>query len=194
MAHTIIVHTFFAQMPSLTLHRELHTHKFTWQTYRATPDQLTSLQAIDVLRVVPQQQSLVLQQPDEVVHGIGGVSARVELLCQGKEGSWVVAEEVNVEDGRRLGDAVLPEIVVQTCAWGPGGIYAILEVSEILVATCSTGNKHLATLLDPFFGFEGIAGGPSHFGLAAIQTHTHKHRRSTQEQELTEPDKQNVCL
>ena len=99
------------------------TYKFAAEdTYsRPTPNQLTSLQAIDVLRVVPQQQSLVLQQPDEAVHGVGGVPARVEFLRQGEEGPRVVAEEVDVEDGRRLGDVVLPEIVVETCAWGPGG-------------------------------------------------------------------------
>ena len=83
---------------------------------------LTSLQAINVLRVISQKQSLLLEQLDKVVNGVWLVASGIELLGQGEEWLWVVNKKGDVENGRGVRDFVLLEVVVETSAWGPNGI------------------------------------------------------------------------
>ena len=44
-----------------------------------------------------------MAEPDEGVGDRGAVFAWVELVCEGVEGQWVVAEEGDVENGFRIG-------------------------------------------------------------------------------------------
>jgi hypothetical protein len=81
---------------------------------------LTSLQAIDVLRIHTQQQVAVVQRLGKVVQVVGAVLATgVQLFGQGEKRSGVVLKIVNVENGLRVWDAVLLKIIVQPCAWSP---------------------------------------------------------------------------
>lgn len=79
---------------------------------------LTSLKSVNVLSVAPKQDSLVLEQPQEAVGQAGTEPARVQLLGQTEERSWVAVEVGSVKDGRGLGQLVLLEIVIQTTPWG----------------------------------------------------------------------------
>ena len=80
---------------------------------------LTSLQAINVLSVVPQQYSFLLQQTHKVVYSVGLVLARIELLGQSEERLRVPGEEANIKYGSGIRDPILLEVVIETSAWGP---------------------------------------------------------------------------
>lgn len=80
----------------------------------------TSLQAVDVLRVHAQELPLVVEQPHEVVCGVGLVVPRVQLLGQSEEGLWVAVEKVDLKYGLCVGQAVLLQVVIETAAWRPG--------------------------------------------------------------------------
>ena len=80
---------------------------------------LTSLQAINVLSVVPQQYSLLLQQMHKVVHSVGLVLARIELLGQSEERLRVSREKPNIKNGSGIRDPILFEVVIETSAWAP---------------------------------------------------------------------------
>lgn len=72
-----------------------------------------SLQRVDVLRVVALEQSLFVQQPDEVVT-VGRLEvARIQLFGQREKRFRFANEVVQFEDGRRIGKFVFAQIVVQ---------------------------------------------------------------------------------
>ena len=62
----------------------------------------------------------MVQHADEVVDVVGPVAAGVQLLGQGEEGTGVLGEVVDVEDGLRVRDAILFEVGVQPGSWGSG--------------------------------------------------------------------------
>lgn len=81
--------------------------------------QLTSLQPIDVLCVQPQEQPLVMEQPEKVVRGIRPVVPRVQLLGQGEKGLGVVKEEIEFKNGLRVRDVVFLELAIKPDLWRP---------------------------------------------------------------------------
>lgn len=87
-----------------------------WREEQAGQLSLTLLQPVDVLRVHAQQQAFVMEHADEVVDVVGPVVAGIQSLCQGEEWQWVVGEVVDVEDGLRVGDAVLLQLGIQACS------------------------------------------------------------------------------
>lgn len=80
---------------------------------------LTALQAVNVLGVQAQQQALLMQHADEVVHVVGPVVARVQLLGQGEEWTRVIGEIVDIEDGLWVREVVLFQVGIQTSPWCP---------------------------------------------------------------------------
>lgn len=82
---------------------------------------LTSLQPIDVLCVEPQEQPLVLEQPQEVVDHVGPVVPRVHLLGPREEGPGVVEEEGEFKNGLRVRDIAVLEAAVEAGPWRPAG-------------------------------------------------------------------------
>ena len=56
-------------------------------------DASLSLQGVDVLRVVPQEEPLLLEQSDEVVARSRGETSWVELFCKQEEWLGIVAEK-----------------------------------------------------------------------------------------------------
>lgn len=83
--------------------------------------ELTSLQPVDVLGVEAQEQPLVVQQPEEIVGGIGTVVAGIELLGQGEKGFGVNKEIPQLKDGLGVGNVVLLQVAVQAAPRGPVG-------------------------------------------------------------------------
>lgn len=79
----------------------------------------TSLQAIDVLRVHPQELPLVVKQPHKIMGQIGLVVPWIQLFGQSKERIWVVMEKVNLKYGLCVGQVVLLQVVIETAAWRP---------------------------------------------------------------------------
>lgn len=79
----------------------------------ATHRGLTSLKPIDVLRVEPQKQPLVMKQPEEVVSDVGLIVSRVQLLGQSEKRLGVVKEEWEFENGLGVREIVLLEVAVQ---------------------------------------------------------------------------------
>ena len=57
------------------------------------------LEAVDVLGEGFQQDALLVQQPDEAVRDRGLILSGIELVSEGEERQWVLAEEGYVEDG-----------------------------------------------------------------------------------------------
>lgn len=82
-------------------------------------DQLTSLQAVDILRVHSEELALVMKEPYEIVCEVGLVVAWVQLFGQGKERVGVVMEVVDLEDGFCVRKIILLEVVIETTARGP---------------------------------------------------------------------------
>lgn len=80
---------------------------------------LTALQAVNVLGVQAQQQALLMQHADEVVHVVGPVVAWVQLLGQGEEWTRVIGEIVDIEDGLWVREVVLFQVGIQTSPWCP---------------------------------------------------------------------------
>ena len=70
------------------------------------------LQGVDVLSVVPQQEALLRQKADEVVARRRTKAPRIELLGQLEERRRVLPEEVDLEDGLRVREVVLLQVVV----------------------------------------------------------------------------------
>lgn len=62
-----------------------------------------------------------MQQPEEIVGGIGAVVAGIELLGQGEEGLGVEEEIGQLKDGLGVGDVVLLQVAVQAAPGGPVG-------------------------------------------------------------------------
>ncbi len=58
-------------------------------------DSCRALQGVDVLRVVPQQEPLLLQQAHEQVRGCGAEVAGVQLAGKAEEGLWKGGEGIN---------------------------------------------------------------------------------------------------
>ena len=56
-------------------------------------DASLSLQGVDVLRVVPQEEPLLLEQSDEVVARSWGEFSWIELFCEQEEWLGIVAEK-----------------------------------------------------------------------------------------------------
>lgn len=81
--------------------------------------QLTSLQPVDVLCVQPQEQPLVMEQPEKVVRGIRLIVPRVQLLGQGEKGLGVVKEEIEFKNGLRVRDVVFLELAIKPNLWRP---------------------------------------------------------------------------
>lgn len=79
----------------------------------------TSLQAVDVLRVHPQELPLVVKQPHKIMGEIGLVAPWIQLFGQSKERIWVVMEKVNLKYGLCVGQVVLLQVVIETAAWRP---------------------------------------------------------------------------
>lgn len=71
------------------------------------------LERVDVLRVVPVQRALELEQLDEVVARRRLERARVQFLSQREERFGVLVEVVQLEDGARMRQVVLLQVVVQ---------------------------------------------------------------------------------
>ena len=82
-------------------------------------DPLTSLQAVDILRVHSEELALVMKQTYEIVCEVGLVVAWVQLFGQGKERVGVVMEVVDLEDGFCVRKIILLEVVIETTARGP---------------------------------------------------------------------------
>lgn len=78
----------------------------------------TSFQAVDILRIHPEKLTLVVKQTHKIVCQIGLVIARIQLLGQGKEGSRVVMEIVNLKYGFCIRQVILLEVVIETTPWG----------------------------------------------------------------------------
>lgn len=64
-----------------------------------------------------EQQALVAQQTDEGVGDGGAVAARVELVGEGVEGFWALAEVGYVEDSFGVGEVEAGEVGVEACFW-----------------------------------------------------------------------------
>jgi len=61
-----------------------------------------------------------MQQSDKVMYVVGPVfSWRIQLLGKREERFRVDMEEVDIEDGFRVGDVVLLQVVIETSAWRP---------------------------------------------------------------------------
>lgn len=74
------------------------------------------LERINVLCKASAQEALVVEQPNEAVGRRGREVSRPELLAQSIKGRWVAREEAEVEDGLRVGKAVVEQVVVQASA------------------------------------------------------------------------------
>lgn len=75
--------------------------------------ELTSLEPIDVLRVEPQEQPLLMQQSEEVVSDVGPIVPRVQFLGQSEKGLGVVKEKLEFKDGLGVRDVILLEVAVE---------------------------------------------------------------------------------
>eukprot|EP00906_Rhabdomonas_costata_P008776 RCo012460 len=81
-------------------------------------DVRSALQAVNVLGVVAQQQTLLAEKLDEQVHVCGLIVPWPHLLSDNEEGLGVLAEEVQLEHGLRKGQVVLLQLRVQPRAGG----------------------------------------------------------------------------
>jgi len=110
---------------------------------------LTSFQSIDVLGIIPEQHSLVLQKPHKVVDWVGLVLPWVEFPGQGQEWFRIVGEEGDVKDGHRVWDPVLLQIVVQACARCPVCVCVCVCVCEcvcVCAYVCVHANRSVGGL------------------------------------------------
>lgn len=82
---------------------------------------ITSLQAVDVLRVHPEELALPVEQAHKVMGQVRQVVSRIQLLGQGEERIRVVVEELNFKYGLSVGEVVLLQVVVQSAAWRSEG-------------------------------------------------------------------------
>mmetsp|Transcript_99870 Transcript_99870/g.321932 ORF Transcript_99870/g.321932 Transcript_99870/m.321932 type:complete len:202 (-) Transcript_99870:59-664(-) len=75
------------------------------------------LQRVDVLGVAAKEQSLLMQEGDEVVCEGRPVLTWPQLLAEHVEGSRVLPQEVQIKDCFWIGQVVLFQVVVQACPW-----------------------------------------------------------------------------
>ena len=103
------------------IYRPYSTHDLTHAPNVSYSTALTSLKPINVLCVVPEQNSFVLQQSHEAVGQAGRVLARVQLLGQAEERLRVAGEVRHVKHCGRVREVILLKVVVETGSWGPFG-------------------------------------------------------------------------
>lgn len=96
-------------------------------------DARCSLQPVDILCVEPQEQPLVVEQPQEVVDDVRPVVPRVHLLGPREEGAGVVKEKCEFKNGLRVWDIAVLEATVEASSWRP-------EVRD--AARCADASPH----------------------------------------------------
>lgn len=77
----------------------------------------TSFQPVDVLRVHPEELTLLVEQPDKIMGQIGLIVPWIQLFGQSEEGVWVLMEKVDLEYGLSIGEVILLQVVIETATW-----------------------------------------------------------------------------
>lgn len=82
---------------------------------------ITSLQAVNVLRVHPEELALPVEQAHKVMGQVRLIVPRIQLFGQSEERIRVVVEEFNFKYGFSVGEVVLLQVVVKSAAWRSEG-------------------------------------------------------------------------
>ena len=77
-----------------------------------------SLQGVDVLGEMPEQQTLLLQQLDKVMTCGRLEGTRIEFFCQSEEWLGILLEVADIKDSCRVGQVIFLQIVVQPSSRG----------------------------------------------------------------------------
>lgn len=85
----------------------------------ATGGELTSLEPINILRVEPQKQPLVVEQSEEVVYDVGPVVLKVQLLGQSEKGLGVVREESQLKNSLGVWEVILLQVAIEAAPGRP---------------------------------------------------------------------------